>query len=75
MIPEKPVDLWQTAEHGPRTDEIADLPRCDEQVQRAPLAVADRVQLGIHAALCATDQASTLPFFTPMLVAVRWAFR
>jgi hypothetical protein len=39
------------------------------------LAVADGVQLGVHAAFGPADQTSTPPFLTPMLVAVRWAFR
>jgi hypothetical protein len=39
------------------------------------LAVTDCMQLGIHPALGAAYQTSTPPFFTPMLVAVRWAFR
>ena len=50
---------------------IADLTRRDEQVQGAAFVVADGMQLGVHAALGAADQASTPPFFTPMLVAVR----
>jgi hypothetical protein len=33
------------------------------------------MQFGVHAAFCAPDQAHTTPFLTPMLVAVRWAFR
>jgi hypothetical protein len=39
------------------------------------LAVADRMQFGIHAALGSTDQTTTPPFFAAMLVAVRCAFR
>src|SRR6056297_443019 len=35
----------------------------DEQVERSALAVADGMQLGVHAALRATDQASTPPLF------------
>jgi hypothetical protein len=39
------------------------------------VAIADGVQLGVHAALCPANQASTPPFFTPRLDAVRWALR
>lgn len=49
----------------------ADLIGGDEQVERTSPAVADGMQLGVHAALGATNQASTPPFLTPKLVAVR----
>jgi hypothetical protein len=39
------------------------------------LAVADGVQLSVHAALGSANQASTPPFLTPKLDAVRWAFK
>jgi hypothetical protein len=52
----------------PGTNVIADLPSGHKQVQRAAFAIADGVQLGIHPALSATDQASTPPFLTPKLV-------
>lgn len=39
------------------------------------MAVADRVQLRVHATLGPANQATAPPFFTPMLVAVRWALR
>jgi len=67
--------IGQAAEQRPCPDVVADLTGGDEQVERASLAITNRVQLGVHPALCATDQASTPPFLTPMLVAVRWAFR
>ncbi|SMG53254.1 hypothetical protein SAMN02746000_03415, partial [Paracoccus sp. J56] len=54
---------------------VADLTGADEQVERSAMAVADGVQLGVHAAFGPTDQASTPPFLTTMLVAVRWALR
>jgi len=42
-----------------------------EQEQRTALTVTDSVQLGVHAALGATDQAATSPLFTARLDAVR----
>ncbi len=40
-IPEQPIDIRQTAQRGPCSDVIADLPSCDEEVERMSLAVAD----------------------------------
>ena len=45
------------------------------QAERSPLAVANGMQFGVHAASRATDQAAAPPFFAAMLVAVRCAFR
>ena len=59
----------------PVADVVTDLTGGDEQGERSTLAVADGVQLGVHAALRPTDQASTPLFFTPILVAIRCAFR
>jgi hypothetical protein len=47
----------------------------DEETDWTPQAVADGVQLGVHTALGSADQASTPPFLTPRLDAVRCAFR
>ena len=58
-----------------RPDVINDLASGDEGTDRAAVAVADGMQLGVHAALGATDQAATPPFFAPRLDAVRCAFR
>ena len=74
-IPEQPVDIRQAAEQCPRADVVADLSGSDEQVERTALTIADGMQLGVQAAFGSADQASTPPFFTPMLVAVRWALR
>ncbi len=74
-IPELPIDIWQAAQQCPCADVVADLTSREEQVERSALTVADGVQLGVHAAFCSTNQASTPPFLTPKLVAVRWAFR
>lgn len=41
----------------------------------APVDIGDGMQLGIHAALGASDQPATPPFFSRRLVAVRWALK
>lgn len=74
-VSEQPVNLRQATYKRPCTDVIADLSGGDEQVEWSALAVADCVQLGVHAALGATNQASTPSFFAARLVAVRWALR
>ncbi len=61
-VPEQPVGIRQAAREGLGSDVIADLPGGHEQVQRATLAVTDRVQFGVHATLGATDQ-TTAPLF------------
>jgi hypothetical protein len=61
-VPEQPVDFWETAEQRPRADVVADLTGGDEQVERASLAVANGMQLGVHAALGSTYQATAPPF-------------
>ncbi len=47
----------------------------DKQVNRASLTVENGVQFSVHAAFGSANQTATPPFFTPMLVAVRWALR
>ncbi len=74
-IPEQPVDIRQTVAKRPRTDVVADLPCGYEKVEGASLAVADGMELRVHAALGSSDQATAPPFLTPRLDAVRWAFR
>ena len=74
-VPEQPVDVRQAGQQCPCADVVADLTGRDEQVERSALVVADGMQLGVHAALGPANQASTSPFFTPKLVAVRWALR
>ena len=75
QLEKQPFNLWQTADQCAGADVIADLPLSHKQVQRASLAVADGVEFGVHATFGPANQASTPPFFTPRLVAVRWAFR
>ena len=74
-VPEQPVGIRRAAPQCPRANVVADLTGCDEQVERTSPAVADHVQLGVHPALGPPDQPSTPPFFTTMLVVVRWALR
>lgn len=74
-IPQQPFDVRRTTEQRPCADVIADLSDRDEQVDRSSQTVTDSMQLGVHTALRSTDQAAAPPFFTPMLVAVRWASR
>ena len=73
--PEQPVDFWQAAQQGRRADLVADLSGSDKETERAIVAIADGVQLAVQAALGAANQASTPPFLTPKLDAVRWALR
>ncbi len=73
-ITEQPVYLWDTTEQSPSSDVITDLPGGNEQVERAPLAIIDGMQLCIHATFGSTDQAVTPPFLAAILVAVRCAF-
>lgn len=61
-ITEKPFEVRQAAEQSPCADIFADLSCGDEQVDRPPLAVADGVQLIVHAAFGSTDQATAHPF-------------
>ncbi len=74
-ISEQPFDVCQAAKQCPCADIIADLSGGDEQIDWSSLAVTDCVQLGVDAALGATDQATTPPFLAAMLVAVRCALR
>ena len=74
-IAEQPFDHRQAAEQRPCADVIAHLSGGYKQIERSSLAVANGVQLGVHAAFGPTDQAATPPFLTAILVAVRCAFR
>ena len=74
-IPEQPVNSGQAAEQSPRADVVADLTGGDDQAERTSPAVADGMQLCVHATLGAANQAATSPFFAARLDAVRWALR
>ena len=55
-IPKQPFYVRQTAEQRPRADVIAHLSDCDEQIDRSSQTVTNRMKLGVHAALGATNQ-------------------
>ena len=74
-VSEQPIDIRQVAQQCTVINVVANLTSCDEQVERASLAITDCTQLGVHPALGVTDQPSTPPLSTPNLVAVRWASR
>ena len=44
-ISEQPINFWQAANESSRANVIADLTGCHKEVQWAPLAVAEGVQL------------------------------
>ena len=78
-VGQQPLRLWQAAQQSRRTRVIADLACCHVEPDRAAIGVGDGVQLGVHTAFGATDQAASLivgpPFFDRRLVAVRCALR
>jgi hypothetical protein len=47
------------------------MPGGHEEAQGPPVCIADGVQLGVHAAFRAADQAAEIPFLTRRLDAVR----
>ena len=70
-ISEKPLHAGQPTDERTRPDVVADITGRQEQVDGPAAAVADGVQLRVHAALGSANQASSPPFLTPKLVAVR----
>ena len=74
-VGEHPLGLGQAVEQCCRARVIADLPGGHEEADRTTVRIGHGMQLRIHAALRATDQASRPPFFTPRLDAVRCALR
>ena len=73
-VGDQPVGLRQGRQHGCGAAIVADLALGQQQYQRFAIAVADRVQLRIQAALGAPDTAGKAPFLS-RLAAVRCAFR
>ena len=69
-ISEQTVHIWWATDQDPSTDLIADPPVGNEQVERAPLAVANGIKLGIQAAFGSPDPAANL-YCATMLVAAR----
>ena len=61
-VAKQPIGLGQTTNHRPRASAITHLACGEEQVQRSTLAVANGVQLRVHAALGAAIQTVTPPF-------------
>ena len=72
---EQPLRLWHIVEQRCRTGVVADLARRHEEAQRAAVRIGDGMELGVHAAFGAADQAAEVPFFTRRLDAVRCALR
>src|SRR3546814_691697 len=70
-----PLRFGQTVEHSGCASVIADLPSGHEEADRTTIRIGHSMQLGVHAALRAADQASRTPLFTPRLDAVRCALR
>jgi hypothetical protein len=58
-----------------RAGVVADLASGDKEAQGAPVRIGDGVELGVHAAFGAPDQAAEIPFLTRRLEAVRCAFK
>lgn len=48
-IPQQPIDIWQAAHQCPCADVVADLPGSGREADRSTQAVADGVQLRVHA--------------------------
>lgn len=88
-ISEQPVGLWQPTEQRSCADVIAGLPSGDEQVNRPSPAVADGMQLRVHAAFGSAPSRQLAsqspagprirrrqpPLLTAMPVAVWWTLR
>ncbi len=64
-ICEQPICLRQFAHQGRCARVVADLPSRHEEIDRAANRVGDSMQLRVHPAFRASDQAATLPFFCP----------
>lgn len=61
-VSEHDLGARQVVQHERRALVVADLPLGQEKDQRPALAVADGVQLGVQAALCAPDTSGKSPF-------------
>ena len=73
-VGDQDVGVGQGGQHGRGSAVVADLAFGEQQDQGPALAVADGVQLGVQAALGASDAAGNSPFLS-RLEAVRCAFR
>ena len=74
-VAEQPLRLWQLVQQRCRAGVVAHLAGGHEEAQGAAVRVGDGMQLRIHAALGAADQAAKVPLLTRRLEAVRCAFR
>jgi len=61
-VTEQPLRFWHLVQQGRRAGIIADLARGHEEAERAAVGIADGVQLGVHPAFGAADQAAETPF-------------
>ena len=74
LVGDEHVGVRQARQHGRGTAIVADLAFGKQQDQRFAVGVANRMQLGVQAALCPPDTTGNTPFLNK-LAAVRWAFR
>lgn len=74
-IGQHPLRLGQIVEQSRCAGIIADLASSYEEAQGPTIRIGDRVKLGVHAALRASDRSSKVPFLTRRLEAVRCAFK
>lgn len=74
-ISKQPLGFGKFVQQGSGTDIIADLPCGHEETDRTVVRIGNGMELGVHTAFRASDQASRAPFFTARLDAVRWALR
>src|SRR3546814_192629 len=74
-VGQHPLRFGQTVEQSCRASVIADLASGHEEADGTAIRIGHGMQLGVHAAFCAPDQASRTPFFTRRLDAVRCALR
>lgn len=70
-VAEQPLRFWQVVQQRCHAGVVADLPGGHEETQGAAVRVSDGMELGVHAAFGAYDQAAEIPFFTRRLDAVR----
>lgn len=62
FVGDQHVGLGKGGQHGRRTFAVADLPFGEQQDQRFAVAVANRMQLRVQAALGSSDTAGNSPF-------------
>ena len=74
LVTQEMLGWRQMAQKHECATTVGHLTRREEEVQRPALAVAEHVQLGVQAAIPASDRPRTIPFFR-RLAAVRCAFR